>query len=64
MKTYPSISRSYHNPIEVIDRRTKFGQDIIMKVKSMQTETNEDLHPGLVSLRIKDLNTLFNIGNN
>jgi len=64
MKTYPSISRSYHNPFEVIDKRTKFGQDIVIKVKSMKTETNEDLHPGLVSLRIKDLNRLFNIGNN
>ena len=62
MKTYPSISRSYHNPFEMIDRRTVFGKDIIEKVKSMKTETNEDLHPGLVSLRIKDLDILFNIG--
>ena len=50
---------------ELIDQRTRFGKDIVSKVKAMQNErsvafaASEDMHPGLVSLRIKDLDLLL-----
>jgi len=47
-----------------IDRRTRFGRDIVKKTKEMHTKAVTDLHHGLEQLRINDLNLLFNICNN
>ena len=48
----------------VIDKRTRFGRDIVKKTKEMHTDSVTDLHHGLEQLRINDLDLLFNICTN
>ena len=49
----------------MIDKRTRAGKDIVKKVQRMHDEEQlrfseeHDMHPGLVGLRIKDLNSFI-----
>lgn len=48
-----------------IDRRTKLGKDLIKRVKQMgdplsiRTAADYDIHPGLTSLRFRDIREFF-----